>query len=83
VRYQAANIESSEVWGTYCLLNKLIYFIDCQFICGKCPKPPKIQYSLPDSLRGPIYLKTSDIYLTVPRKTIFKYADEANLLLPL
>jgi len=39
-----ANIESSEVWGTSCLLKKLIDLISRQFSCGKCPKPWTIQY---------------------------------------
>jgi len=43
-----ANIESSEVWGTYCLPNYLIYFIYKQLLCGKFPKPLTIQYLLTD-----------------------------------
>jgi len=33
----AENIESSEVWGTYCLLKYLNYLISRQLVCGKCP----------------------------------------------
>jgi len=40
----SANIESSDVWGTSCLLNKLIYLIHRQFLCGKCSKRLTIQY---------------------------------------
>jgi len=33
-----ANFESSEVWSTSCMLNKLIYIINSQFLCRKYSK---------------------------------------------
>jgi len=42
VRY--ANIESSPVSDTSCLVKQIYDLINRQFLCGKCPKPVTIQY---------------------------------------
>jgi len=48
LRNPIANIELSEAKSTSCLLNKLIYLINRQFLCKKCLKPLMIQYLQPD-----------------------------------
>jgi len=40
-----AKIESSPVWDTSCLSELIYDFVNRQFICRKCPKPVKIQFS--------------------------------------
>jgi len=39
-----SNIESSDIYGTSCLLNLLIYLIYRHVLCGKCLKSLTIQY---------------------------------------
>jgi len=50
-----ANIELSPVSDTSCMLNYLIYLINRQYLCGKCPKPVTIQYFRPVYTDGPTH----------------------------
>jgi len=45
-----ANIESSPVWDTSCLAELIYDRINEQFLCGKGPKPGRLNIGLPCSL---------------------------------